>query len=202
MPAVCQRASKGEVGNGFPLENCGNDERANPRSVHGRPRCNRRLSATCRLLLPIAVAALLISACRTPPEPPPRMRWARAWVDAFNSHRLENFGLLLAPAATYEDPVSNGPRSGASLAYHLVARWTKFPTEHYEIERVFGDGNVVVTEWRATGIGVRTKGNPLRGVFLLTVQGDAIAGVRAYYDASGVREVLMAPSIQAGPDKR
>ena len=154
-----------------------------------------------RLLAALSVTFLLLGACRTAPEPSDQRRWAKAWVDAFNSHRLQNFDLLLLPSATFEDPVSNGPRSGVSLAYHLTLRWTKCPTEHYDIDRVFRDGDLVGIEWKATGLGDGTKEDPLRGVFLLTLQGDAIAGVRAYYDASSVREMLTAPSIPAGEDQ-
>lgn len=99
-----------------------------------------------------------------------------------NSHRSGYFASLLGPTGTYEDPVSGGPRSGIDLRLYVRLRWMRVPDLHYEIERVTGDEELVAVEWKATGLPGRPKEKPLRGAFVIHLQGDAIASVRGYYD--------------------
>lgn len=154
-------------------------------STAGAMRAPRlRTIATC---LALAVA---VCACRSQAPPPQPARWAHAWIAAMNSHRLEDFDGLLKPTGTYEDPLTRGPRSGPALAYFLVVWWRAFPASHFTLQRATGDGNVAVAEWTATGLGPETGTKPLAGVFVIQRQGDAIASVRGYYDASALGALI------------
>jgi hypothetical protein len=125
--------------------------------------------------------------CRAQPEPGHPVRWARAWIDSFNSHRLDQVLPLLAPDAAYEDPLSGGVRSGPSLVYWLVHTFQRFPDARYELERATGDQDSLAAEWRATGLRKGTDQTPLNGVFVIQLQGNAIASVRGYFSTIGLR---------------
>jgi len=138
-----------------------------------------------RLIVVMCMVAMIPACgCRSQPRPTYPTRWAKAWIAAVNSHRLEDFDGLLTPTGTYEDPLTHGPQSGPHLATFLVLWWGAFPSSHYELRRVTGDGDVVVADWTATGLGPETANKGLEGVFVIRLDGDAIASVRGYYDAS------------------
>lgn len=125
--------------------------------------------------------------CRAQPEPSHPVRWAKAWIDSLNRHNLEQVKPLLAPGATYEDPLSGGERSGPFLTFLLLATFHRFPHAHYELERATGDQDSLAVEWRATGLFKGTNQTPLNGVFVIQLQGNAIASVRGYFNPSGLR---------------
>lgn len=138
------------------------------------------------LVIVLAAATVFLGACRPRAQPAHPLRWAKAWIGAVNSHRTAYFAALLGSAGTYEDPLSGGPQSALTLRLLLLWRWRHFPDLHYEIESVTGNSELVAVEWKATGSVAATKERPLRGVFVIQLQGDSIAGVRAYYDARAI----------------
>jgi len=125
--------------------------------------------------------------CRAQPEPSHPVRWAKAWIYSLNSHNQEQVVPLLAPNATYEDPLSGGERSGPSLVYLLMHTFHRFPHAHYELGRVTADRDHLAVEWEATGLSKTTNQTRLNGVFVIRLRGNAIASVRGYFDASGLR---------------
>jgi hypothetical protein len=160
-------------------------------SEHSRQRANDMnrsqtwIAAACWLIMVVTV--LVTAGCRTQPEIHYPVRWARAWIDSLNSRRLQEIVPLLAPGATYEDPMSGGARSGPSLGFLLFRNVRRYPHAHYELERVTADKDRLAVEWKATGLSKSTNRPPLSGVFVIQLQGDAIASVRGYFDASGLR---------------
>jgi hypothetical protein len=144
--------------------------------------------------------AVALCGCRSHPRPAHPTRWAKAWIAAVNSHQLVDFDGLLKPTGTYEDSLTNGPRSGPALAYFFILWWHAFPRSHLELQRVTADGDVVVADWTATGLGADTANKPLEGVFVIQPDGDAIASVRGYYDASAFG-VKPSPSQGRVPDQ-
>lgn len=125
--------------------------------------------------------------CRAQPEPSHPVRWAKAWIDSLNSHSLEQVVPLLAPDATYEDPLSGGEIPRPFLIYLLLATFHRFPDAHYELGRVTAERDRLAVEWEATGLSKTANQTHLKGVFVIRLQGNAIASVRGYFDASGLR---------------
>jgi SnoaL-like domain len=145
----------------------------------------RTVPRACRL---IAVVLLLVAAgCRPQPKMSRQDRWARAWIDSLNSHNLRQVASLLVKGATYEDPLSGGERSGPSLAFLLVNTFNRHPQAHYELGHITADKDRLAVEWKATGLRRSTQQPPLSGVFVIQLRGDAIASVRGYFDARGLR---------------
>ena len=62
-----------------------------------------------------------------------------------------------------------------------------YPHAHYELERVTADKDRLAVEWKATGLSKSGNQLPLSGVFIIQLQGNTIASVRGYFDASGLR---------------
>jgi limonene-1,2-epoxide hydrolase len=137
----------------------------------------------------VALSVLLTACagCRAQPEPSHPMRWAKAWINALNSHRLDQVLPLLAPDATYQDPLSRSVLMGRFLNFLLVVNFKQFPHSHYELKRVIADGDYFAAEWEATGLSKTASQKHLNGVFIIRLQGNAIASVRGYFDASGLR---------------
>jgi SnoaL-like domain len=140
------------------------------------------------------VALLLLSmtiGCTSPREPEQAQRWAAAWVESLNSHRLQQVAPLLDPTATYQDPLTGKPLSGQGLDIFLTMLWNGSPESRYEVRSVNGTRDFLAVEWSATSLGaLRVKG-PIQGVFLMRFNDDHITSVRGYYDTaalvSGVR---------------
>ena len=132
----------------------------------------------------LAVTALIaLAGCRTAPPPAHPLRWARAWINAFNSRQLTYFDPLLTSQATYEDASSGGPRSGAALGLLLGSRWNYMPELRFELERATGDKNTVKVEFTATYMTV-PPGPPRRGEFIIELQDNLIVRARGYWFAS------------------
>jgi limonene-1,2-epoxide hydrolase len=133
------------------------------------------------------VLLMACAGCRAQPEPSHPLRWARAWIDALNSHDLEQVVPLLAPGASYEDPLSGGECSGPFTTFFLLATFRRFPHAHYELARVTADRDHLAVEWEATGLSKTTSQTPLNGVFVIQLRGNAIASVRGYFNTIGLR---------------
>jgi len=132
------------------------------------------------------VCLLAQPACQSAPPPAHPQRWAKAWINALNSHRGEQAFPLLRDTGTYEDPVIVKPISGVPLRILLTARWRQYPKMHYVLGHVSGDAQTVVAEWTAAGLS-REPSDTLAGVFVLRVRDDTLTSVRAYYNAAEVR---------------
>ena len=155
------------------------------RGRQARQRIARRDARVLCVAVGVSIAMTVgFCGCRSGLRPIDRTRWAKAWLAALNSHRLEDFDGLLMPGGTYEDPLTNGQRSGPGLAFVFVFAWKAFPQSRYELQRVSGEGDVVVVNWTATGLGAVTAEKPLEGVFVIHVHGNAIASVQGSFDAS------------------
>jgi hypothetical protein len=135
------------------------------------------------LLLVVGVLGSMLG-CQTPTAPAHPQRWAKAWINALNSHRGEQTSPLLRARGTYEDPESGGALSGLWLGLYLTYRWHQYPEMHFKLRQVTGDARIVVAEWSATGFS-RTAGS-IEGAFVLRVQDDHIDSVRGYYNALAV----------------
>jgi limonene-1,2-epoxide hydrolase len=133
-----------------------------------------------------ALSVVVLCAGCTKPQPAHPDRWARAWIDSLNSRRLQQVAALFTPDATYEDPLSGGERSGPTLAFLFAFAFYGFPNAHYELGRVTADKDRLAVEWKATGLSRVRNQPPVSGVFIIQLQGDAIASVRGYFDASGL----------------
>jgi hypothetical protein len=129
-----------------------------------------------------ALALLVETGCKTPPalDAVQRVRWAQAWLDSLNSHRLEQVAPLLQPKGTYQDPLTSIPLTGPPLSFYFVNLWNFNPKGRYELRRVTGDAEFVTVEWSASDFGPTTE--KIEGIFLLHVRGDHIASVRGYFD--------------------
>jgi hypothetical protein len=65
-----------------------------------------------RVWVLLAAAPLLLCTCRAHPPAAHPQRWAKAWIDAANSQRLEDWAALLGYTGTYQDPFTVVPLSG------------------------------------------------------------------------------------------
>ncbi len=130
---------------------------------------------------------LLAIGCGSPRAPEQAERWAKAWLESLNSHRIQQVAPLLDPAATYQDPMTGKPLSGPPLAIFLATLWNQAPESRYELRSVNGNRGFLAVEWSATGLGQATVKRPLEGVFLIHFNGDRIDSVRGYYDATALR---------------
>jgi hypothetical protein len=131
----------------------------------------------------MAVFAVVFSLTACSPRPAELthpLRWARAWIDSVNSHSWSQVGPLFAPDGTYEDPLSGQPLTPVWAGVLWKRRWKRFPTLHYDLDRVTSEGRVLAVEWTATGVGTAPS---VRGIFIITVDSDVITSVRGYYDA-------------------
>jgi predicted ester cyclase len=133
----------------------------------------------------LAGAGCFLGGCKAPPlSPTEAERWARAWIDSINSHRIEQLAPLLAVESSYEDSLTGRPLSRPEAVYSWTHAFKIFPSLRYEIERVLAAaGPTVIVEWKMTGAGVATAERPLKGVFFLEIETDKIARVRGYFDA-------------------
>ena len=138
-----------------------------------------RLTPVQRMVLVLLVMTI---GCRSPHAPEDAERWARAWVESLNSHRIQQVAPLLDAAATYQDPVTGRPLSGPPLTMFLVGGWNLAPESHYEVRSVNGNREFLAVEFSATGLGEATARGPLQGVFLIHFNADHIRSVRVYYD--------------------
>ncbi len=121
--------------------------------------------------------------CGSPHPPEQPARWANAWIESLNSHRIQQVTPLLDPAATYQDPLTGKPLSGQAITFFFVSLWNATPASHYEVRRVSGNSEFLAVEWSATDVGGGTATKPLEGVFLIHFNGERIASVRGYYNA-------------------
>ena len=122
-----------------------------------------------------------------------------ALIRSLNSHRREQFTPVFGAHATYEDPLTNGPRSGPTLVYYWAIVLQAFPSLRYEITRVHDTDQIMVVEWVLHGVGAGTSPPPINGVFVIEFNGDAIGAVRAYFDARpfGIRALSPTPTVPA-----
>lgn len=150
--------------------------------VYARTRCwllRREPAVAFGVALSLLVMA---TGCAPPHAPEEAERWAKAWVESLNSHQLQQVTPLLDAAATYQDPTTGKPLSGAQLTFFLAGLWNHAPESRYELRSAYGNREVLAVEWSATGLGAATARRPLEGVFLIHFNGDRIRSVRAYYD--------------------
>lgn len=123
--------------------------------------------------------ALLLCACRSAP-PHPR-RWADAWVNSLNSHRWAQVAPLLTDGS-YEDPLTGKPLGILGAQIYWTQLWVMFPGLRFTVRRVTGDDRRVAVEWTVDGVDSGSA-TPVSGIFVLRIRGDAIMGVRGYYNA-------------------
>lgn len=115
----------------------------------------------------------------------------RSYLKAWNDHDGEAVAGHLAPGGTYVDPILPGPLKGPELAGYVDALVVAFPDLAFAEEAIFGDGDLVVLNWRMTG----TNAGPLPGfaagtgrrcdlpgVDIIRVGSEGIESITGYFD--------------------
>ena len=115
----------------------------------------------------------------------------RRWVEALNSRDPDKVIRLLAPQATYTDPISPKPIPPPVLRTALENGWRVFKDRTYFANRILVHKDAVAIEWHIEQTSPSGKALPVDGVTVLDVRDGRIVAVRNYFDPSGyVREYL------------
>jgi steroid delta-isomerase-like uncharacterized protein len=123
----------------------------------------------------------------------------RAYFRAWAARDAAGVLATLAEGATYEDPTTQGPVSGAAFASHMAGLWTAFPDLAFEERSLGATGpGHACAEWTMTGTnagsfaGLPPTGRSVRlpGVDVFTLREGAIRSVTGYFDTAAVPRQL------------
>lgn len=131
--------------------------------------------SSCALL----IAAALLGACRGSGASPDL---STAWIDALNSHQVERVSALLAPDASYTDPVTKGPVGRADFAARLAREWRIYHDQVYTVRHVHIAPGATVVEWTVQQTHPTGKHIDLDGVTVLIEDRGSIREVRTFYN--------------------
>jgi ketosteroid isomerase-like protein len=148
--------------------------------VHGR-------FATRALLL----VAVTLGACAGNDE-----AIGRGWVEALNTRNPENVIRLLAPEATYTNPMMPLPIPTSVLRTALENGWKAFNDRHYFTNRIVASGNSVAIEWHIEQTSPKGRAIPVDGVTVLDIADGRIVAARDYFDPSGYVRNYMQPQTR------
>ncbi len=146
-------------------------------------------------MVALGLVALTVCSCRRAEEQP---AIGHLWLEALNSHDPEQVAALLAPSATFSDPVTMQPATVAEYRAQLTWNWIAWKDRLYLPRRMIsaGDGGRVVVEWQLRQTHASGASVPVDGVTVLDTAGGRITAVREYYDPSVYLPFLKASEAQ------
>jgi ketosteroid isomerase-like protein len=107
----------------------------------------------------------------------------RDWIEALNSHNANRVISLLAPNATYSDPVTPAPLAIAAFRVRLLRDWAGWKDRVYLARRIIAANGSVVIEWQVRQTNASGEVVPVDGVTVLDTRDGQITAVREYYNA-------------------
>lgn len=120
---------------------------------------------------------------------------SRRWFEeVWNKGDLEVIDEMVAPDATFRDPVA-GELRGPESAREMVTRYRQaFPDIHLTIEEQVAEGDTVVTRWTARGthqgelmgIAATDKEVTVHGIQIDRISGGKFTGGEGAWDALGM----------------
>ncbi len=140
-------------------------------------------------LLPL-FEILLLAACR---GPDPAQPVARQWIEAMNSHDSDRVISLLAPTATYSDPVTPAPLAIPAFQTRLLQDWAAWKDRVYLARRIAAKDNTVMIEWQMRQTHPNGEVVPIDGVTVLDTHDGRITAARDYYNAAVYLRFLAPP---------
>lgn len=109
----------------------------------------------------------------------------RRWVEALNTRNPENVIRLLAPEATYTNPMMPLPIPPSALRTALENGWKVFNDRQYFTNRIAASGSSVAIEWHIEQTSPKGQAVPVDGVTVLDIGDGRIIAAREYFDPSG-----------------
>jgi len=135
----------------------------------------------CRAnLLLLMLAGCVLAACQRSETEGTYL--ARRWLEALNSHDVEQVTQLLDGGATYSDPAPAQPVALPVLRQRLQQTWSVWKDQVYTANKVIEHADTVAIEWHVQQTHPSGRSVPTDGVTILEVQSSRIHAVRNYYN--------------------
>ena len=136
----------------------------------------------------LVLVATILGACAERDE-----TIGRRWVEALNTRNPENVIRLLAPEATYKNPMMPLPIPPSVLRSALENGWKVFNDRQYFTNRIAASGRSVAIEWHIEQTSPKGQAIPVDGVTVLDIGDRRIIAAREYFDTSGYVRNYMQP---------
>jgi steroid delta-isomerase-like uncharacterized protein len=121
------------------------------------------------------------------------------YVDAWNRRDPGDIVATFAEGATYVDPTTAGPLTGAAIGAYAQGLWDAFPDLTFDVVSLGDDSHGLVSaEWLMKGTNTGSlKGLPptgrsiaVAGADFARIDGEKIISLRGYFDAGAVPRAL------------
>ncbi len=153
---------------------------------------DKRLAGGARVAF-VAVFATLAAACT---GTDPAQDLGRQWIEALNSRDANRVIGLLAPTATYSDPVTPVPLAISDLRTRLQRDWVAWKDRVYLTRRIVAAKGAVAVEWRMLQTHANGELVPVDGITVLDTRDGRITAVHDYFNAAVYLRFLVPPRPQ------